>query len=497
MKHRLVNNLIDSFFSVMPITIIIFIISIIIGISLDIVISFLVSSILLILGMTLFTTGADMSMALIGESIAESVIQKGKKWLVFIVSFIIGVAITVSEPDLMVLAKQLTSIPDLLLILSVAIGVGLFLLIGVFRIFKKYPFNKIITISWFVILGLLALTPKEFTSIAFDAGGVTTGPMGVPLIVAFGYGLTKFRSDKNANEDSFGLCGLSSLGPIIIVLILGLFFKTDSSYDISGFLEEIPYMNNFVIAFLDSFKEVLISLIPIGVIFIIIQLFSRTVTKFTIIKILVGLVLTISGLTLFLTGAGAGFLKMGYFIGNIIGTSTYSFLIVPIGLILGYIIINAEPAIKILNMQISDLTEGSISSKVINSCLSLGVCLAIGLALLKIIYQIPISYFLVPGYFIAVLLTYKTPKVFTAIAFDAGGAASGPLTTSFLLPLCIGLCVAFDGNILTDAFGVGALVSMTPLITIQSLGLVYQYRLNKQDSQTEFDESLIEYGWEA
>lgn len=497
MKQKLVDNLIDSFYSVMPISLITFIISIIIGISIDAIITFLVSSILLVIGITLFTTGADMSMGTIGERIAESVIKKGKKWLVFLVSFIIGVVITIAEPDLMVLAKQLTSIPNFLIILSVGIGVGLFLLIAVWRIFKKYSFQKIITITWFIILGLLALTPKEFVGIAFDAGGVTTGPMGVPLIVAFGYGLTKFRSDKNANKDSFGLCGLSSLGPIIIVLILGLFFKTDSVYDISGFLEKIPYIDNFVISFLDSFKDVIISIIPIILVFIIIELFSKNTNKIIILKVIIGLILTISGLTLFLTGVNAGFLKMGYLIGNIWGTSSYSYLIVPIGLLLGYVIINAEPAIKILNMQISDLTEGSISSRVINSCLSIGVCLAIGLAILKIIYQIPISYFLVPGYSIAALMAYKTPKVFTAIAFDTGGAASGPLTTSFLLPLCIGLCVAFDGNILNDAFGVGALVSMTPLITIQALGLVYQYKLNKQDRHVKFDESLIEYSWEC
>lgn len=497
MKQRLIDNLIDSFCSVMPISVIIFIISILIGVSMDLIITFMVSSIFLIIGMTLFTTGADISMGTIGESIAESLIQKGKKWLVFIVSFVIGVVITVAEPDLMVLAKQLTSIPDMLIILSVGLGVGIFLLIAVWRIFKKYPFHRIITISWFIILGLLALTPKEFAAVAFDAGGVTTGPMGVPMIVAFGYGLTKFRSDKNANEDSFGLCGLSSLGPIIIVLLLGLFFKTDSVYDTSAFLEQIPYIDNFVISFLTSFENVLISLIPIIAVFILIQIYSKSINKVTIFKVILGLILTVGGLTLFLTGVDAGFLKMGYFIGNIIGTSSYSYLIVPIGLLLGYIIINAEPAIKILNNQISDLTEGSISSRIINSCLSLGVCLAVGFSLLKIIYQIPISYFLVPGYFLACLMTYKTPKVFTAIAFDAGGAASGPLTTSFLLPLCIGLCVAFDGNILTDAFGIGALVSMTPLITIQILGLVYKYKLSKQDNQILFNEELIEYSWEV
>lgn len=497
MKDRLIDNLIDSFFSVIPISIIIFIIGLLIGISTNIIISFLVSSMFLVIGMTLFTTGADMSMITIGENIGESLIKKGKKWLVLLVSFIIGVVITIAEPDLMVLAKQLTSIPDIIIILSVALGVGLFLLIAVWRIFKKLPFKQIVIVSWFIILGLLALTPKEFVPVAFDSGGVTTGPMGVPLIVALGYGLTKFRSDKNAKEDSFGLCGLSSLGPIIIVLLLGLFFKTDSAYNVNNFIKEIPFIENFVYNFLANFKEVIIALIPIVVIFVIMELFNKERSKLTIIKVGVGLILTVLGLTLFLTGVSAGFLKMGYFIGNIMGNNAYNYLLIPIGMLFGYILVNAEPGIKMLNMQISDLTEGSISPKVINNCLSIGVCVAIGLALLRVIYQIPISYFLVPGYFITCLLTYFSPKVFTAIAFDAGGAASGPLTTSFLLPLCIGLCVAFDGNIMTDAFGVGALVSMTPLITIQTLGIIYQYKLNKQDARNEFDESLVEYSWES
>jgi len=497
MKNKLCDNLIDSFFSIMPISLIILIIGIIIKLDTNIIVSFLVSSIFLVLGMTFFTTGADMSMVIIGESIGKNLIKKGKKWLVFLVSLIIGIAITIAEPDLMVLAKQLTSMPDFLIILSVALGVGIFLLVGVFRIFKKIPFKNVVTISWFIILGLLALTPKEFVPVSFDAGGVTTGPMGVPLIVAFGYGLTKFRSDKNAKEDSFGLCGLSSLGPIIIVLILGLFFKTDSTYDPSSFIEEVPFIENFVISFINSFKEVIISLIPIALVYIVIELFTKSINKITCIKVTIGIILTVLGLTLFLTGASAGFLKMGYFIGNTFGNSIYAYILIPIGMLFGYIIVNAEPAIKMLNMQISDLTEGSISYKIINMCLSIGVCLAIGISLLRIIYEIPISYFLVPGYFITCLLTYKCPKVFTAIAFDAGGAASGPLTTSFLLPLCIGFCIAFDGNILTDAFGVGAIVSMTPLITIQALGLVYQYKLKSQDTCNEFDESLIEYSWES
>lgn len=495
MKERLKNNFLDAISSLFPITYLITIVSLFIGVELKFIGSFLISVLFLVFGTTLFTTGADMAMVLIGENIGETLVKKGKFFLILLVSMIIGIIITVSEPDLMVLAKQLTTIPDLLTILSVSLGVGIFLMIAVFRIFKNISFSTILSISCGIILLLLFFTPKEFIPVAFDAGGVTTGPMGVPLIVAFGYGLTKFISGKTGNNDSFGLCGISSLGPIIIVLLMGIFFKTDSVYDHSEFLINNPLLKTIILTFKDSFKEVVISIIPILLLFFIFELFRKKLNKVDCIKILVGITLTIIGLALFLTGVSVGFLKIGYFIGNIITSSSYKYFLIPLGMIFGYVIVNAEPAIKLLNMQIYDLTEGSISPKIINLFLSLGVCLAIGIAIFRVLFQIPIHYFLIGGYLIAVLLSYRSSKIFTAIALDASGAASGPLTTSFLLPLAIGACIGVNGNILSDAFGVGALVSMTPLITIQLLGLMYQYKINKRESTVLFDEEIIDYVW--
>lgn len=496
MKNKLIDNFIDSFKSVMPIAIVIMVISFIIDIPNLTIRSFAFSSILLIFGITFFTTGADISMISIGESIGNSLVKKGNKVLILLVSFILGMVITVAEPDLLVLATELTSIPNYLVILAVSLGVGLFLLIGVFRILKKFSYRTIVSVTLCLIFLLLFFTQSEFVSIAFDGGGVTTGSMGVPLIVAFGYGITKIRNDENAKSDSFGLCGLASLGPIVIILLVGLFFKMENSFDTNSFVGSVDIAKRFSTALISSFKEVGMSLIPVLVVFGLSQFFGKKFSKRTFIQIIVGLILSVIGLTIFLTGVSAGFLETGYIIGNTIAGSSSKYLLIPVGMIIGYIIIQAEPAIKILNRQISNLTEGSISEKIINSCLSIGVCLAIGLSLLRVFFAIPMIYIIVPGYFIAGLLMYFTPSTFVTIAYDSGGAASGVMTTSFLLPLCIGASEVLEGNILVDAFGVGAMVSLTPIIIIQLLGILYQRKLQRRKSGS-FNEEIIDFSWEA
>ena len=495
MKNKLTESLIDALKSVMPIVIIIIGISFIIDIPNKTIMSFSLSAILLIIGIAIFTTGANMSMIRIGEKIGNLLVKKRRKWLILVASVIVGIVITISEPDLIVLANELTSIPNMLLIILVACGVGIYLLIGVYRILSKLSFRTIITVSLLLIMVLLYFVPTEFISIAFDSGGVTTGAMGVPLIVAFGYGISKLRSEKDAKNYSFGLCGICSLGPIIVVLILGFFFHVDNYFDKSGFINNYGILENIVFCFIKSLKEISLALLPILIVFYFSQLFDKRMTKYEHFRMVFGVILSLLGLTLFLTGVSSGFLEIGYRIGNTFASSSYKYLLIPVGMILGFIIIKLEPAVKILIKRISDLTAGSISEELISLCLSIGVCVAIGLSVIRIYFGVPIIYIIVPGYFIAATLTYFTPNLFAAIAFDSGGAASGAMTTSFLLPLCIGACVSLNSNIMTDAFGVGALVSLTPIITIQILGIIYNHKL-KAKPTVHFDETIVEYGWE-
>lgn len=494
MKNKLTESLIDAFKSVMPIVIVIIMISFMINIPNKTIMSFSLSAILLIIGISIFTVGANMSMINIGERIGKLLVKKNKKTIMLVTSLIVGIVITISEPDLIVLASELSSIPNVLLIGLVALGVGIYLLIGVYRILSKLSFKTIVTFSMLLIMALLYFTPPEFISVAFDSGGVTTGAMGVPLIVAFGYGISRIRSGNDAKNFSFGLCGLCSLGPIIVVLILGLFFKVDTVLDTTSFINEDPILINIFNCFIKSLKDIVLALLPILGVFYISQIFNKKLSSSEFIRMVVGIVLTVLGLTMFLTGVTSGFLEIGYRIGSTFAVSSSKTLLIPIGMILGFIIIKLEPAVKILIKRISDLTEGSISEGLISFCLSLGVCLAVGLSITRIYYNIPIIYIIVPGYFIATLLMYYAPPMFTAIAFDSGGAASGALTTSFLLPLCIGACESLEANIMTQAFGIAALVSLTPIIIIQVLGILYNRKQQVKDTVT-YDEEIIEYAW--
>lgn len=499
MLKKLFNDLKDSIFSVIPITLLILIVSIFIGIESNHVISFFISAVLLIIGIGFFTFGADLSMSIIGEKIGESLVKSRKLWLILIVGLLIGFVITIAEPDLMVLASQITSIPSILIILLVSVGVGIFLMIALFRIVKGISINQILIIGYGIVLLLLYLTPSSFASLAFDAGGVTTGPISVPFIVALGYGFTRMRSDKKGHNDTFGLVGLSSIGPIIIVMILGLVFKIDSVYDTSVFSSNSSLIFNYLNVFWDNFVEIVIALTPILFVFIIFELFSDSLSNYEMKKIVVGLITVLIGLTMFLTGVEVGFIKMGYEIGRIFSLKEMPFVLTILGTIIGFLIVKAEPAVKVLVNQISELTEGSISKNIVNLCLSTGVCLAVAISIMRVFTGVSILYFVIPGYVLALVLSKITPDMFTAIAFDSGGAASGPLTSSFLLPICIGACLTTGGNIFTDAFGIVGLVSLSPLIMIQLLGCVYKYRMNKHNLMLvkDFDEEIIEYNYEV
>ena len=496
MKKKLMNNLIDSFKSVIPISIVVLIVSFIIGLPSITILAFVISSFLLIIGITLFTTGAELSIVLIGESIGDFLAKKGNKLLVIGATLIMGIIITISEPDLIVLSSEVPSIPSILMILLVALGIGLCLSIGVFRIIKRFSYRQMISFSLMIILILLYFTKGEFIPLSFDAAGVTTGPMSVPVIVAFGYGIAKMRSDKEAKSDTFGLCGYASLGPVIVLLILGMFFRVDNHFNTRGFVSGLGIANRLSINFVTSFKEIVIALSPIVGFYIISLILGNKVSKKNLFKIVIGTVFTIMGLSIFLTGVSSGFIEEGYLMGTKIASSEYKYLLIPFGMLLGFIIISAEPAIKILKRQICDLTEGSISEKMIGLCLSIGVAFAIGLSIIRVLFHIPIIYIIVPGYFIAWLLMYYAPPMFITIAYDSGGAACGALTTSFLLPLCIGICVSVNGNVLQEAFGVGSLVCLIPIITIQLLGIVYTRKLNVKQTKV-FDEKIVDYCWEG
>ena len=328
--------------------------------------------------------------------------------------------------------------------------------------------------------------PENFIPTAFDSGGVTTGPITVPFIMALGIGMASLNAKKGSQENSFGLVSLCSIGPILSVLILSICFqpKPETHETVVPMAETTAdAFRAFVTDFPKYINEVMIAFIPIIAMLIIFQLVFRRFRKQQMLKISIGFIYTFMGLVLFLTGANVGFMPAGRLIGAEIAASDVRYVLIPIGMIMGYFVVSAEPAVHSLKKQVEEVTNGAICQKAIGLALSLGVAVSVGIAMLRVLTGIPIYPFLIVGYIIALTITFFVPRIYTGIAFDSGGVASGPMTTTFMLPFAIGACEAIGGNVMTDAFGIVAMVAMTPLIAIQVLGLhskIRQKQLHKK-----------------
>lgn len=488
MNLKLKEKIVESLSAILPITAIVLLISIFITpVELGEISLFLVGAIMLVFGMGFFQFGAEMAMTPLGEGIGASVSRARRLSLIIGITFIMGVIITIAEPDLQVLANQVPSIPNLTLILSVAVGVGIFLVVAVLRTKLHISLPAILIVIYTVVLIVSFLVPREFLSVAFDSGGVTTGPITVPFIMAFGIGMASMRHGKDSTSDSFGLVALSSVGPILSVIILGCFFSPKEAVYTLSQVETVATTQDVIRVFLHHTpkyaKEVAISISPIIAVFAAFQLLTHRYNKHQRIKIVVGFIYTFIGLVLFLCGVNVGFAPVGSILGEGLVSVLDGKIIVPIGMLVGYFMVKAEPAIQILNKQIHNVTNGTISEKAIDRYLSIGVSVSVGISMLRILTGIPLHYIIVPGYIIALIMSLFVPKIFVGIAFDSGGVASGPMTTTFLLPMAIGACKMAGGDIMTDAFGVVALVALTPLIAIQIMGIQYKMKARKLKSE--------------
>ena len=462
---------------------------------------FLFGTLLLIVGMGFFTIGSGISMEPLGEGIGAT-LGKAKKIIVpLILCFALGIIITIAEPDLTVLAEQVPSIPNMVLIWSVAIGVGIFLIISMIRSRKGIKLNNLLLAFYGIAIVLAFLAPNDFIPTAFDSGGVTTGPITVPFIMALGAGIASMSTAKNARENSFGLIALCSIGPILSVLLLSIVFKPESSTT----QETLVIAKTTKEAFLAFFHgmpkyalEVLEALLPILAVLVVFQVITKRFTKHQLLRMCVGFVYTYIGLVFFLTGANVGFMPAGRLIGAKIASGEAKYLLIPIGALMGFFVVSAEPAVHSLKKQVEEITNGSVSQKSIGLALSIGVGVSVGIAMLRVITGIPILPILIFGYCLSLVITFFVPPIYTGIAFDSGGVASGPMSTTFILPFAIGACEALGGNVLTDAFGIVAMIAMTPLIAIQVLGLYGEVKRKKMLAQAkheilQLDDDMIYY----
>ena len=475
-RKKLKEKLKEALQAVLPIIGLVLLLSFTIApISPSILLCFLIGGILLIAGIVFFTLGAELAMSPMGERVGTAMTQSKKLWVVVALSFLLGFIITISEPDLQVLAQQVPAVPNLTFILAVACGVGVFLVVALLRMLFSIALPPFLVCFYAVIFILAFFVPKEFLSVAFDSGGVTTGPMTVPFIMALGVGISATRSDRHAADDSFGLVALCSIGPILAVMMLGMIYNPDSAAYTPPVIPEIvdskQLWNLFAVELPTYMKEIALSLLPIVLFFAVFQALILKLSGRNLTRILIGLVYTYIGLVLFLTGVNVGFMPAGNYLGQVLAGLSHPWVIVPIAMVMGYFIVKAEPAVYVLNKQVEEITDGAIPARAMGTALSAGVAISLGIAMIRVLTGISILWILIPGYTIALVISFFVPKIYTAIAFDSGGVASGPMTAAFLLPLAQGACVALGGNIVTDAFGVVAMVAMTPLITIQVMGL--------------------------
>ena len=468
----------EALISALPITLIVYLLALLpwFDFSKAELISFTVGAVLLILGIGLFNLGADIAMTPMGSHVGAGLSRQRKLGLLLTVCFVLGMLITIAEPDLQVLANQVSSVMNgTVLIYAVGIGVGSFLLVAILRIVFKRRLGSILMLCYMLLFALaLMLAVNEnldLLPMAFDSGGVTTGPITVPFIMALGVGISSVLGDRHSQENSFGLVALCSVGPILAVLLLGIFADNNLSYTVTyGSVG-----NDILGAYLENAghvaREVAIALGLIVAFFLLCQIFFLKLPKRQLIKIAVGVLFTYAGLVLFLTGVNVGYMPIGYKLGTELA-ALHPCLLIGLGLVMGILVVLAEPAIHILNAQVEDVTGGYVTKRSMMIGLCVGVGAAIALSVIRIIFDFSLTYYIIPGYFLSLALSLFVPPVYTAIAFDSGGVASGPMTSGFILPFAIGICVSLQGSdaVLRDGFGVVALVAMTPLITIQLLG---------------------------
>ena len=469
----------ESLSSVLPVTgIVLFLMLTIVPVEAEMLLAFLIGAVFLIFGMGLFTLGAETAMTPMGEYVGSRMTKSRNLFVIIFVSLFVGTMITVSEPDLKVLADQIFKDNPSLLIWSVAAGVGVLLVVAMLRIIFAIKLRYLLIGLYAAVFILAIFVPRDFLALSFDSGGVTTGPMTVPFIMSLGVGVSAIRSDDKGG-DSFGLVALCSVGPIIAVMILGIVsggaIEPQDDYTMELVRNSRDIMGIFIKDLPHHALDVATAVGPIVIFFLLFRLLSGGVGTKGIGKILVGVVYTYVGLVLFLTGVDVGFMPVGAYLGENLVNSEFRLLIVPLGIVMGYFIVAAEPAVHVLKKQVEEVTAGMISGKLLSLTLSIGVGAAIGIAMLRVLTGISIWWVVIPGYAVSLALTFFVPDIFTSIAFDSGGVASGPMTATFLLPFAVGACSAVDGGmIVTDAYGLVALVAMTPLIAIQILGLVYK-----------------------
>ena len=485
MYQNVVSNLKKTIYSISPIIILVLFLSIIFKIDYRTIIRFLSSSIMIILGLTLFTTGSDISLNIIGEKLSGFLIKKKKLSLILIFCLFLGMFITILEPEFLTISTEARGIPLIILLSSVSFGIGICLMLAIYRILKKIEFKYVLISGYLLIFLLLMLSNFNVIPFAFDMSSVTAGAISATFLLSFGGGFAKKSKTKDKTE--FGILSICSIGPIIMILILGFLYKPNLVYDSDFILKRLDFKETLW----TNFYQVLMCLTPLLILYLVFhQIQHKNKNKKEFKKILIGLMMVLLGITLFLTGGDVGYFKIAYMLGTNF-SSINEVLILIIGGVFGYFISKIEPSLKVLINYVNDVTNGSIKDKLLEICLCLGVSLSVILSLYRVLNGYSVMMFLIPTYFLAILFAFFTPNNFLGVAFDAGGVVAGTMTSSFLLPLLLGVAFNITPNYLQEAFGTLSLISIIPVIILEIVGLIYN--VESKTLNTNIDDSIIDY----
>ncbi len=485
MADSIILNLKKVIKGILPIIIFVLILSIILKIDIGTIIRFLSSSLLVIMGLTLFTTGTDISLNEMGKNISNLLIKKKNIILILIVSLLLGTFITLLEPEFLTIGYEAGNIPTSILLISVSISIGIFLMLAMYRILKRINLRYYIIISYLLIFFVLTISNFQVVPFAFDMGSVVVGAISAPFILAFGGNLASKMKRKDSSE--FGILSFCAIGPILMILILSLIYKPNIMYDSDPILKKLDFLETLWTNFYQVFMS--LSLLVIFYLFLTRKTKKKKIEQR---KIMIGLIMVLVGITLFLTGGDVGFFKLAYLLGSKLGNIN-KIIIILIGGIFGFLIAKIEPNVKVLVSYVDKVTNGGIKDKFLETWLCIGVSISFMLSLFRVLNGYSVMIFLIPTYFLAIFFAFFTPTNFLGLSFDAGGVVTGSMSSSFLLPLLIGVASIITNNYLNEAFGVMALISVIPIIILEIVGMIYNIEV-KNDNTKYLDDKIIDYG---
>lgn len=487
----IISKIKEVLISVIPITVLVIILNFTISpIDTVVMFRFLIGSLLVVAGLTVFLLGVDIGITPLGDLTGTSLAKTNKLWVVLIAGVILGFFISIAEPGLMVLSNQVDlvtsgQISGTSILIIVSIGLAIMLALGFLRVVFNIPLYRILIALYAIIFGLTLFASREFLAIAFDASGSTTGILAVPFILSLSVGISKLKKDsKAAAKDSFGLIAIASTGAIMSVLILDIFSTTDefSPGLNSEILDSSSIIRPFMSMIPEYLKESILAILPLIVILLVLQILFFKLKKRELRKLLTGFLFAFIGLSIFLVGVNGGFMDVGTSVGNDLALLDNKAYIIIIGFVLGVTTILAEPAVYVLTRQIEDVTSGYVKRRAVLTALTIGIGFAVSLSVLRILVaEIQLWHYLLPGYIICLSMIYFTPKLFVGIAFDAGGVATGPMTATFILAFIQGAANAFESaDLMADGFGMIAMVAMTPIITLEALGVIFAIKSKRE-----------------